>query len=243
MSSKFWTETFEKGDVYSQVSSVIKNKLITRVVAEGGKESDVTVLSGLISSGSLKYFFENNIDSILLFANGRTPEIIVYVPLTLSDAIEGNDFYNLENFSEKMTVTEFLEKFNIIGVNASDLQMISKFGLWSWIFVVVSFVLLVLIILTLYRLTGERKHLVAPGTSLILSGILIITASFVGDFGGRILTEGFRESANMGTSLVAIMTPPIIQNVATIWIRFGALMLVLGILLLFFKKPVYNKPE
>ncbi|KKR89523.1 MAG: hypothetical protein UU39_C0033G0004 [Candidatus Woesebacteria bacterium GW2011_GWD1_41_12] len=247
LSSGFWISAFEKGDVYIKTSSVIENKLITRVVAEGGKESDVTVLSGLISPSSLKYFFENNIDSLLLFANGKSLEMMVYVPLTLSDALEGNDYYNLENFSEKMTMTEFLEKFNVIGVNASDLQMISRLGIWSWAFVAVSFILLVIIIFLMYRLTQAGKRLVAPAVPLILSAILIIGASYAGKFGGRVLAEGFTGSPNIGTSLAAIITPPVIRDVAKIWIIFGASLFILGVLLLFIKKPLYNsrihKPE
>ena len=58
LSSDFWIGTFEKADVYTQISTSLSSRLLDKVVAGGGKGSDVAVLSSLISPNILKIFFE-----------------------------------------------------------------------------------------------------------------------------------------------------------------------------------------
>ena len=240
LSSGFWINTFEKGNIYSQISENVENRLISRVIAEGGGKSDVTLLSNLISPESLKDFFEKNIKNILLYANGKSAEIMVFTPVPLGKIPEGFDLNNLEDFSEEIPLTDFLKGFDISGIRESDIQAISNFGTWAWVLTAGSFSLLVLVLVLAYLATNPGKHLTTPGIALVLPGIFMLTAYFAGSFAGRVLTDDFRQSANIGTSLAAIIAPPVIQNVTQIWIWFGASALILGILLFFLKKLVYN---
>lgn len=237
LSSGFWIKSFESGNVYSKVSSMVENRLVERVEAEGGMKSDIKVLSDLISPQSLKTVFERNIESILLYANGKTPEMSVFVPLALSDALEGRDYYNLDNFSEKMTFTEFLEKFNIDSVKSSDIEVVSKFGTQSSILIITSFGVLLLVFVLMYLATNDGKRFIAPAIALTLSGLVILSASFSMDYVNRILVRDLTDSANMGASLVAVFAPPVIQNLMDIWIWFGASALILGIAAFFVRKP------
>lgn len=237
LSSGFWIKTFESGNVYSQVSTIVENRLIERVEAEGGMQSDVKVLSDLISPQSLKTVFERNIESVLLYANGKTSEMSVFVPLSLGDALEGRDYYNLDNFSEKMTFAEFLEKFNIGGVKSSDIEAVSKFGLQSTILIITSFVALLLIFALMYLATGSGKRLIAPAVALTMSGLIILGSSFGIGYMSRTLTTEFTDGTNIGASLITVFAPPVIQNLMDIWIWFGASSLVLGIAALFIRKP------
>ena len=237
LSSGFWIKSFESGNVYSKVSSIVEDRLIERVEAEGGMKSDIKVLSDLISPQSLKTVFERNIESILLYANGKTPEMSVFVPLALSDALEGRDYYNLDNFSEKMTFAEFLEKFNIDSVKSSDIEVVSKFGTQSTILIITSFGILVLVFVLMYLATNSGKRFIAPAIALSLSGLVILGASFGTDYMNRMLVRDLTDSANMGASLVAAFAPPVIQNLMDIWIWFGASALILGIAAFFVRKP------
>lgn len=240
LSSRFWINTFEKGNIYSQISENVENRLISKVVAEGGGKSDVALLSNLISPTSLKDFSEKNIRNILLYANGKSSQIMVFTPVPLGKIPEGFGKNNLENFSEEIPLTDFLKGFDISGIGESDIQAISDFGTWAWILTAGSFSLLVLALVLAYLTTNSGKHLITPGMALILPGIFMLTAYLVGSFAGRVLTDDFRESTNVGTSLAAIIIPPVIQNVVQIWIWFGTFAVILGILLFFLKKPVYN---
>ncbi len=240
LSPGFWIKSFDEGNVYSQASLMIESRLIERVEAEGGTKSDVKVLSNLISAPSLKTFFERNIDSILLYANGKTPEMMVYVPLTLKDALEGYDYYNLDDSSEKMTFQEFLNRFNVNGIESSDIAYISKLGLWSWVLIFSSFALLIITFVLMYLMTSGQKRLWAPSISLTLAGFIILGLSLAGDYFNRMLVAGIDGSANTGTSLLAVFAPPLMQNVTRIWLWFGISSLVFGIAFLFVKKPPVN---
>ncbi|EKE12756.1 MAG: hypothetical protein ACD_13C00144G0061 [uncultured bacterium] len=237
LSSDFWIGTFEKADVYTQISTSLSSRLFDKVVAGGGKGSDVAVLSSLISPNILKIFFEENIKSILLYANGKSSEIVVFTPFSTDSILRGVKAEDLGNFSEKMTLDDFLKKFNITGINEKDIQIVSKFGIWSWLFVIGSLSLLALVLVLTYLLTGTGKRLTTMGIELTLSGICVLVVNFLADFIVKSFTENFAGSANVGTSLIAITAPPIIQNITQIWIWFGISSLILGVLLFFIKKP------
>jgi hypothetical protein len=48
-------------------------------------------------------------------------------------------------------------------------------------------------------------------------------------------------SANLGDSIIGIMAPPVIQGVLSVWSFFAIVMIILGVILMFLKKPYYNK--
>src|SRR5574340_181787 len=80
LSSKFWTNTLEKGNVYSKISSVISENLESKVVAEGGGKNDAAILTSLVSPLNIKDFAQSNIQSIIDYANGKESEFGLYVP-------------------------------------------------------------------------------------------------------------------------------------------------------------------
>jgi hypothetical protein len=241
LSPVFWTSTFEKGTVYSRISESMKSRLIQNVVAEGGKESDVASLSNLISANGLKVFAEENITSILAYANGKSPEVIVYVPAATKDFSEVSTQGSLQDLLQKMPLSDFLKDFNISGINPSDLILISKFGMFSWLLFAVSLVLLFLLLLAAYGVTDSGKRLVTPGIVLLLPGLLVLAASFAADFASDVLNINFAASSNIGASLVAIIAPPVIRGMAIFWLWFGALSVLLGISLFFIKKQGLKK--
>jgi hypothetical protein len=240
MSSGFWINTFEHANVYSKISNSIENRLTPRVEAEGGKWSDIGELSNIISAKSIKNIFEDNIRSILSYANGRDKELMLYTPLPIKDNLSQEDLNNLDNYSEKNTVGDFIKEFNITSVNESDFKIISKFGIYSWIFTAVTYVLLLLILISGYLITSYGKHFISLGISLILSGTVIVGGYILGIISADILTSRFTQSTGIGTSLVAIMAPPVIFKITQIWIWFGVSTIIIGVMLLFMKKPVYN---
>jgi hypothetical protein len=241
LSTRFWTNTFERGTVYSRVSESMKNRLVQNVVAEGGKESDVTSLSNLISASSMKVFAEENIASILAYANGKLPEILVYVPAAPKDLSGVSTLGSLQDLLQKMTLSDFLKEYNISGIDPSGLELISRFGTLSWLLFGVSFTLIVLLLFFAYGITKSGKRLVIPGLALLLPGLLVLAASFAADFASDVLSMNFATSGNIGTSLAAIIVPPVIRSISQLWLWFGVSSILLGILLFFVEKPGLKK--
>jgi hypothetical protein len=241
MSPVFWLGSFEKADVYSQISANIKSRLDSKVVADGGSISDIEVLSNLVSAASLKTFVEDNISSILTYANGHSKEIIVSMPLPTKTLPVNLDFQEVGSLTEKLTLTEFVKEYNISGFNESDIARISKFGIWSWELLVLSFAVFVLVFVLMYLLVDSKKRMVVPGIALAISGLVAMAIYFMGELTSSTLSVDFVGTTNLGSALLAILAPPLIQNTIHIWIWFGISSIVLGISLIFIKKPAYNK--
>jgi hypothetical protein len=139
-----------------------------------------------------------------------------------------------------MSLTDFLKEFNISGISASQIQSVSRLGLGSWIFLVSTVLLMFLLLYLLYLLVKGGKRLIAPGLALVISGttaflirgvIVVIEADWV---------KALTISANTGNLFIGIIVPPVIQGVLKIWLSFAAGVIVLGVILFFIKKPLYN---
>lgn len=235
---KFWISTFKNSNVYLQISKEMEGKLISKVVATGSKKEDVGLLSGIVSSENIESFFESNIKSFLSYANGSSSEIMVYVPLSVKD---NSSYDSLGNFREKMSLTDFLQALNISNIKESDMRVVSKFGIWSWILTTSSFILFFIVLFLEYLLTDSGKRFTSLGISLLFSGFTLLAISFLISFAGFRLSQNFQNSTNFTTSLAAIVTYPLIGNITRIWNWFGVSATVLGAILFFVKKPVNNK--
>ncbi len=233
LSPEFWTTTLEKGGVYSKISTVIAGRLESRVVAEGGTERDVSILTNIISPLNVKDFLEKNIQSVLVYANGKIPQLEVFVPPLQLNGM-GSSLVKTNFF-------DFLREYNISGINQEDVEIVSRFGLWSWLLFGLTIFLSALILCLKYLLITPGKHLGGVGTTFILSGLLITGLFFVIDYENRFLTNNFVESTNVGTSLAAVIAPPILGEIAEIWIIAGVILSMLGVVLFFLKKPAKNK--
>jgi hypothetical protein len=83
--------------------------------------------------------------------------------------------------------------------------------------------------------------MVVPGIALAISGLVAMAIYFMGELTSSTLSVDFVGTTNLGSALLAILAPPLIQNTIHIWIWFGISSIVLGISLIFIKKPAYNK--
>lgn len=237
LSSDFWMNTFAKGNVYSQISDVIDKNMISKVEAGGGRDTDVTVLSNFVSPLNLKEFFEKNITSFLLYANGKADGIIVFAPLSLRNMQNISSLDKTDDLFGQMTLSEFMNEFNIFGVMKKDIQGVSRYGIWSWICISASLLLLILILILEYRLTDKGRHLTILGVSMVLCGSILLGASLAGNMVASILVRESVVSSSVGKLLTAIIAPPIIREVILVWVMVAFLSIVLGILLFFLKKP------
>lgn len=229
LSSKFWTDTLEKGNVYAKISSVISDNLESKVIAEGGGKSDVAVLTNLISPLNVKDFAQNNIQSVISYANGREPELAIYTPsLKPSDKPVP---------LEKVSFAQFAKDYNVSGVTQKDLEVLAKFGFWSWLLFGASIVLIILISVFLYLLAPHGKHLGGMGTVFVLSSVVMAGCYFFLNYAAGLLTDNFAGSSNIATAFGAVIAPPVIGEIIKVWALFSVLTFVLGILLFFVKKP------
>ena len=239
LASSFWENTFEMGDVYSKLSISINKNLESQTIAEGGKASDVKILTDLITPENLKDTIGKNINNILLYANGEVNEITVYVPV--NKIPKSLLSVNFGKVTEQMSLTELLKEFNISGVSPAQIQMISRVGNGAWFLLILAILVSALLLLLLYLLVDFGKRLTAPGVALILVGVIASLATLSGTIIQTNWTKDFSVSRNMGDAIIGIVVPPVIQNVLRTWLLLASAAIVLGIVLLFLKKPYINK--
>lgn len=232
----FWQKGFESHYTYSKLASSISKSLESQTIAEGGRASDVEILTDLVSAENLKDVVSKNISNVLQYANGRSDEIIVYIPVSkIPKALLSKNFTVIK---EQMKLTDLLKEFNMTGIPSSQVHLISKAGIFSWIFFGITSILLILLMYLLYRLVDSGKRLVAPGVALVLSGL---SASIIAASGTIIRINWDKDlavSANLGDSIIGIVAPPIIQGIFSAWSIFAVGTIVIGSVLFFVKKPV-----
>lgn len=227
----FWINTFKKGNVYQKVSDKIRDNLELNAIKSGGTANDVIDLSSLVSADNVENFFEDNVQNFLLYANGKSPEIMVSFPFT----------NNLWKTSSKIELKDLLEEFNIEMVSQNDIQALSRFGTISSALTFGLSLLLILNILLMYVFTKSGKHLISLGVSFTFSGIMTIACFIAGKFAVEVISRDFSDNINIGKSLSVIIATPVIDNLVQAWLWFGIFFLVTGMILFFLKKPANNQ--
>jgi hypothetical protein len=238
LAPSFWEKSFVSGDVYSKLSLEINNNLESQVITQGGKVGDVTILTDLTSVANLQDTINKNINNFLEYANGKSGEIIVYIPVgKIPKSLLSQNFSLI---SEQVTLPELFKEFNVTEISPAQIQMISYFGQISSIGLLLAALLLVLILSLLYLLVRPGQRLLAPGIALILSGIFGMAVVFLGTLIQNSWTENLTGSSGTMSLFTGIIIPPIMGGVLKMWSPFAIGAIILGIVLLFLKRS-YNR--
>ncbi|HUC95152.1 MAG TPA: hypothetical protein VMR19_04095 [Candidatus Saccharimonadales bacterium] len=242
LAPSFWEKVFISGDVYTKLSTSINENLESEAVIEGGKPGDVNILTDLISPENLQDAINKNINNFLEYANGKTGEIVVYIPVSkIPKAFLSTSFNTVK---EQMSLSDLIKEFNISGISAAQIQMISHLGEAAWLILLFSASLVVLILCLLYLCVSPGKRLVAPGLALILSGLTELSIYFMGTFVGSNFAGNLVGISNVGDSLIGIIVPPILKGLFNLWLPNAIGAIVFGTVLLFIKKSGYiRKPK
>jgi len=232
----FWQKNFDQGNVYNNLSQTLKTYTEKQIVKEGGRISDVKILTDLIKITNVKDLIDRNLINILSFANGHAREIIVYIPISkLPKGFIPKDL----GINEQTSLTTLLSKFNM-PINRNQIQWISVIGRTSSLLSIGSIVMLVICMLLFVILTDVGNRFTFAGVTLLLTGILSflvwkLTGSFVGS-----LTTNLKSPAALEKQIVAIVAQPVLTEIAKTWLLVGIAFTIFGIALFFIKKPEWS---
>jgi len=230
----FWENAFSSSNTYSNLSVSINKNLESQTIAEGGRASDVKILTDLITPENLKDTIGKNINNILQYANGKVNEIIIYVPINkIPKSLLSKNFGKV---TEQMSLTELLKEFNMSSISPAQIQMISRIGLWTWVFLIIVTLLFLLVQYLLYLCTSPGGRLVASGAAFIISGIVALLLTASGTVIRINLAKDLAGRTNLNDSIIGIIAPPVIQGVLSAWLLFAIAAIILGIVLFFVKK-------
>jgi hypothetical protein len=230
LDSNFWKKTFDDNGTYSQLSTVIKNNLNNQVAAGGGIKSDTAPLTSLVTPENVKDVVENNIDNLLGFINGSKKDIFVYLPI---DKIPVEFLPVTKNkISKETKLQDVLNEFNIQGVSAIQIEQIKTIGM----------VVNVTLILSIIVMIGILYALNFSGLTLFFGGLFVGVGAIIVVFLENAITLGLSGEQNMVVVILRIVSPPVLQKIYNLWLSESLVMIVVGVLLFFIKKP-YNKKK
>ncbi|QQG41148.1 MAG: hypothetical protein HYV90_03140 [Candidatus Woesebacteria bacterium] len=232
----FWQGSFDRGNVYSGLSQTLKTYTVKQIVREGGNTTDARVLTDLINPANIKDLIDRNVINILSFANGQAREITVYIPISkFPKGFVPKDL----GINELTPLSTILSKFNI-PINRNQIQWISIIGKTSSFLLMSSVAILVICLCLFFVLTDAGKRLTFAGVTILLIGILSLSiwkqiGSYTGNLAGNLQAPPVLEK-----QIVAIVTQPVLAEIAKTWFLVGVTFTIFGIALFFIKKPEFG---
>lgn len=230
----FWLTSFEKNNVYTGLALTLQNATENQIETEGGSRTEVKVLTGLITPENLKETIEKNLTNILNFANGKSGELVFYIPIQkIPKSLLPN---NIGLLSEEMTAETLLQKFNVQGINKSQIETLKRVGMQSNYFFILNISVAILILIVLAVLVAKGGKFVAPAMALLPSGIITLLIVGLGYVIRMSMTTDWVKSSEPSQNILSTFAPYILQEVLHLWLYIGIGAIIIGIVLLFIKK-------
>lgn len=236
----FWTNTFEKNNVYDGLTVALQKSIKEQVSKEGGRVSEAKPITDLITDANVKDFVDKNLTNLLNYVNGTDRELFVYIPV--GRAPKGFLPKAFENLPENMSLDALLAKLNVTGFNSTQISYIPIAGrVINYVFIA-SCIFLFLFLVGFYFLTGVGKRFVAASIALILSGIILVLSYFGGTLSLRGMTIDLLSGKTSAEVLLGTVMPPIANELFRYWLVLGLAFALAGLLLvLLAKRPFPGK--
>ena len=220
----FWQNAFKKNNVYVNLSVDIKNFVEDHSARGGGKISDLKSLTDIITPAIIEDFTVHNLDNFIGFANGNKKELLVYIPINKIPKEFAPKSEVLNN--EEIPLGVLLSKFNVTTGQDLPISQIAFLGLSINYILIGSVALSVIFILLLFLLTKEGGRFISIAIYLFLTGILTLLLS-------KILI-----SIRHGSPIILkTVIPPILTEISKTWSVVGIVLICIGIICCFLKKP------
>lgn len=238
LSPGFWESTFEKNNVYSSLTDVVKGSIVSQTSKQGGSPSEIRFLTDLVTTANVRDFVNKNLENIFAFADTKTSQLIVYIPV--SKLPKGLLPPNFASLSDTMTLSSLMTRLNIDGNLQSNIKYISLLGKTSLYLFYGDAAITVLFMILLFLLVAPGSRFVGPGIAFLLSGLISIGLY---QLASQIKSQAFTLSAQKTTAdlVLNIAAPPLITEIAKTWLFVGVILSVIGILLFFVKRPASQK--
>lgn len=234
---QFWETTYEKYNVYSDLTTVLKKTVIDQTLNDGGRASDANSITDLLTQSNVKIFFNRNLENILNYINGINGNLYVYIPTNLVP--KGLLPAKFADLSETMTATTLIDKLNIQGVTQTQIQSLHDSGIYLNYLVTIDVIIILIILSGFYFLTEKGSRFIAPGIASVFVGLFFGVIYF---FGNRFVRNTI--PSLMGVSpaekLLGTLTPPIFLEILGSWALVGIAATILGVILIIIKRPELN---
>lgn len=240
LDTNFWKDTFKENYVYSNLSVILKTGVNKQTEKGGGKPSDLEVLTDVITPDIIEDSISRNLDNFLGFANGKKKELLVYLPINKIPKELAPKSVALS--SEEMPLTTLLSKFNINLGQDIPVSQFAYTGLATTYLIMGFSALSILCLFLLFVLTEKEKRFITPGLALIITSLILLgTVLFGYIIRGSMLTD-WVNGIEPSQIILSTFAPYVLERILKLWTIIGIVILIIGIILSFVRKPSYTKP-
>ena len=233
LSPSFWQKSFETHNVYGTLAEKLRTQLEDKTVKEGGRRTDAVTLTQLITPENLKSFINRNVTNILGYANGKNTDLIVYIPVKIlpPDLLAKN----LSPIAEETPLTNLLTKLNM-GSQTEQIRMIPLVGKSVDLILIAVLGLGTLLFLLLTILTDRGQRFLAPGMAFLTAGIMTILSIIEGNTLRINMAKDLVQKSSAAEVVLGYLAPPLIYELLKNWLIGGAIFILVGATLLYFRK-------
>ncbi len=234
LQADFWESAFEKDNVYSKITDIVKESVVSQTVEKGGNALEIKVITDLITPENVKDFVNKNLENLLDYSNGIAKELMVYIPV--GRAPKGFLPVNFENLPETMPVTSLLTKLNISGISQTEIQYIPLIGRATLLLLVLSLSLLLICFLVLFVFIDTDRKFVWPGIAFIVNGfVLLLVYVYSYSIRSQIVKNTFMKG-DISETVFETIAYPAIKGVGNIYFIVGICAFACGVGLILLKK-------
>lgn len=237
LSPQFWKSSLLQHNVYNALSQMTKTMAASKTVKGGGNPQDIKILTDIATPELIKDFMERNITNILDYANGKRPDLMAYIPISKIPKSLAPKSVGLN--SEELPLTSLMSKFNI-SQESLPLSQIVIVGKTATNLLVTASILSVIILIALFVLSEKGSNFISIGLTFIFSGLVVEIIVRILNIISMNLIKTPSGDLNFGASILAIVGPVILTELLKLWGLIGAIMIGIGIVVLFLKKPIHN---
>ena len=124
-----------------------------------------------------------------------------------------------------MPFADFLAMFGYRGLPVEQLALLGPLATSVWI---ASLVLVSIIVVLLYKLTGAGKRFFSLGVAFLLSGIIILILVAAGTAVRINMAADLVGRPYIADALLGIIAPPLIEGILEVWKWVGIGLVILG---------------
>lgn len=242
LSPQFWKSSLLQHNVYNALSQMTKTMAASKTVKGGGNPQDIKILTDIATPELIKDFMERNITNILDYANGKRPDLMAYIPISkvpISKIPKNLAPKSVGLNSEELPLTSLMSKFNI-SQDSLPLSQIVIVGKTATNLLATASILSVIILIALFVLSEKGSNFISIGLTFIFSGLVVEIIVRILNIISMNLIKTPSGDLNFGASILAIVGPVILTELLKLWGLIGAIMIGIGIVVLFLKKPIHN---
>jgi hypothetical protein len=237
----FWQSTFQKNDVYQNLAVVSKDSFESQIAKEGGNKNDIKILTDLISKENAKDVVDRNIWNFLSFANGKSSQINIYLPV---DKVPKSLLpKNISSMKPEISLSDLFTKFNFQNWQNLPWQELSYLGITTQYFFFGTVSLLSLIMILLILLTEKGSRFIGLGIAFVLSGSFTFLLVNISASISKAISGGLTNKSSIASVIAGVIIPPVVTEVIYLWQILATVLFAIGAALFFIKKPRYNNPK